>query len=120
MRGLHGGDDFELPKTDEVHGLYDLRMFDAVTAIAGAVGFQYGFEDVESNAIGAVADGVKIEVEAGPIAFGGHDAQFFWIVNEDSGGGRVIGIWLQHCGRARTERAIRGRFEPTGLQPWCL
>src|SRR5260370_1777122 len=120
MRRVDGGDDFELPKTDEVHGLDDLRMFDAGTAIAGAVGFQYGFEDVESNAIGAVADGVEIELEAGLVPFDSHDAQFFWIVNEDSGGGRIVGIWLQHCGRARTECSIRDGFERTGLQPGIL
>src|SRR3989442_3637040 len=120
MRGLHGGDYFEFTETYEVHGVDDLRMFDAVAAIAGAVGFDYSFEDVESNAIGTVTDGVEIELETGLVSFDGHDAQFFGIVDEDPGRGRIVGIWLEHCSRARTESAIRDCFERAGLQPRIL
>ncbi len=35
-------------------------MFDAIAAVARAVGFGNGFECVERDAIGAVADGVEI------------------------------------------------------------
>src|SRR5216683_7032597 len=63
MRRLHGGDDFELGEAREVLGGDDLRVLDAVAAVALAIGFCDGFEDVERDAIGAVADGVEVELE---------------------------------------------------------
>jgi len=60
MRRLHGGDDLQAGEARNVGERDDLRVFDAIAAVARAVGFGDGFECVERDAIGAVADGVEI------------------------------------------------------------
>ena len=44
MRRLHGGDDIEFGEAREIVGRDDLRVLDAVAAVARAVGFGDGFE----------------------------------------------------------------------------
>src|SRR6202042_1943772 len=60
MRRLHGGDDVERSETGKICGGDDLRVLDAVAPIAGTVGLGDGFERVERDGVGAVADGVKV------------------------------------------------------------
>ena len=50
MRRLHGGDDVERGEAREIGGGDDLRVFDAIAAVARAVGFCDGFKCVESDA----------------------------------------------------------------------
>ncbi len=79
-------------ETREIVRRNDLRVFDAVAAVARAIGFEDGCENVERLAIGAVADGVKINLEAGFIALDGHGSKLIGIDGENSARGRIIGI----------------------------
>jgi len=56
---LHGGDDVEFCETREILGRDHLGVLDAVAAVARRIGLGDRFEDVEGDAVGAVADGVK-------------------------------------------------------------
>src|SRR6266849_3104126 len=103
MRGLHGGDDFELGEAREIFWGDDLRVLDAVAAVALAIGFCDGFENVERDAVGAVADGVEVELESGLVAFDGQRFQLVGLHNQNSSGLGVVGIGLEHGGGAGTE-----------------
>src|SRR5436309_7329153 len=61
-------DDIEFGEAWEIVERDDLRVFDAIAAITRAVGFGDGFEDVEGDTIGAVADSVESQLKAGFVA----------------------------------------------------
>ena len=86
MRRLHGSDDVESGETREVGGRDDLRVLDAITTIARAVGFGDGLECVERDGVGAITDGVKVELEAGFVAFDRHLFEFGGIDGHDAAG----------------------------------
>src|SRR6266849_2096428 len=117
MRRLHGGDDFELGKALEIVGGADLGVLDAVAAVTRAIGFCDGFEDVERDAIGAVADGVEVELESGLVAFDGERFQFVGLHDQNAAGLGVVGIRLEHGGGAGTESAVGDHFESAGFEP---
>ena len=72
MRRLHGGDDVERGEAGEIGGRDDLGVLDAIATVARWVGFGDGFESVEGDGVGAIADGVKCELEAGFVALDRH------------------------------------------------
>jgi len=63
VRRLHGSNDVELRKAGKIHGRDDLCVLDAVAAVARAVGLGDGLENVQRDAIGAIADGMKGQLE---------------------------------------------------------
>src|SRR5216683_5406314 len=117
VRRLHGGDDFELGKALEIVGGDDLGVLDAVAAVARAIGFGDGFKDIEGDAVGAVADGVEVELESSFVAFDGERFQLIGLHDQDAADLGIIGIGLEHGGGARTERAVGDHFESAGLEP---
>src|SRR6266852_653301 len=117
VRRLHRGDDFELGEALEIVGGDDLGMLDAVAAVARAIGFCDGFENVETDAVGAVADGVEVELESGLVAFDGQRFQLVGLHNQNSSGLGVVGIGLEHGGGAGTESTVGDHFESAGLEP---
>src|SRR5216683_2060933 len=117
VRRLHGGDDFELGKALEIFWGDDLRVLDAVAAVALAIGFCDGFENVERDAVGAVADGVEVELESGLVAFDGQRFQFVGLHDQNAAGLGVVGIRLEHSGGAGTESAVGDHFESAGFEP---
>ena len=92
-------------------------MLDAIAAVARAVGLENRFENVESNAIGAITYGMKVQLETCFVALNGHGAQFFWIVGENARRRGIVAIGLEHCGGAGAESAIGDGFERAGLEP---
>jgi len=96
MRGLHGSDDVELGEAREIFEGDDLGVLDAIAAIAGAVSFGDGFQDVEGDAIGAVADGVEGQLKAGFVALDGHLAKLVGFHDEDARSGRVVRVRREH------------------------
>ena len=84
VRRLHRSNHFEFREALEIHRRDHLRVLDAVAAVARAIRLANGFENVESNAVGAISDGMKVQLKAGLIALDGHGAQFVGIVSEDS------------------------------------
>src|SRR6266480_7240413 len=120
MRRLHGSNDVEFRKTDEIHGRDDLRVFDAVAAVARAVGFGDRFENVQRDAISAIADGVEGQLETSLVALNSHRRELFRIAGEDSARRGIVGIGLEHRGGARTHGSIRKCFQGARLQPGIL
>ena len=96
MRRLHGSYDVEFRKTREIHGRDDLRVLDAVAAVAGAVGLGDRGENVQRDAIGAIANGVERQLKPGLVALNSHRRELFRIVGEDSTGRGIVGIGLEH------------------------
>ena len=68
MRRLHGCDDVERRESSEIGGCDDLCVFDAVAAVAGPLALATASKAIESDGVGAVADGVEVELEAGFVA----------------------------------------------------
>ena len=117
MRRLHGGYYVELGKTREIFESDDLGVLDAIAAIAGAVGFGDGFEDIEGDAIGAVADGVEGELEASFVALDGHLAKFIGIHDEDARSGGVVGVRREHSCGTRAESTVGDHFQGARFKP---
>ena len=93
-------------------------MLDAVAAVAWPVSFGHCLENVQANAVGAIADGVKRQLESSFVALDSHGAQFAWIVREDARRGRIITIGFEQRRRARTQSAVADGLQRAGLQPW--
>src|SRR6266849_409946 len=83
-----------------------LRVFDAVAAVAGAAGLGDGFENIQRNAIGAIADGVKGQLESGLVPFDGHGLQLFGVVGENSSAGGIIVVRFEKRDGARAQSYI--------------
>jgi hypothetical protein len=94
-----------------------LGVFDAITAVARAIGFADCFEDVEGDTIGTVADSMKIKLKPGFIALDSHLAEFVGLHDEDAADGRIVGVRSEHDGSARAERAIGDHFQRAGFEP---
>ena len=92
-------------------------MFDAVAAVARAIGFEHGGESIKSNAVRAIADGVKSELKSCAVALDGHLFQTVRFDFKNSRGARVIRIWREHRCGARAERAIHDQLCLSGLEP---
>src|SRR5436190_12789976 len=101
VRRLHRSNHFEFREALKVHWRNHLSVLDAVAAVAWPVSFGHCLENVQANAVGAIADGVKRQLESSLVALDGHDAQFVWIVREDARGGRIIAIGFEQRRRAR-------------------
>src|SRR5206468_9283244 len=102
----------------KVHWCNHLCVLDAVTAVAWPVSFCHRLENVQANAVGAIADGVKRQLESSFVALDSHGAQFAWIVREDARRGRIITIGFEQRRRARTQSAVADGLQRAGLQPW--
>src|SRR6202522_1413174 len=89
----------------------------AIAAVAFAVGRDDGGESVEGDVIGAVADGVKGELEAVTVALDGEGFQLVGRYAHDAGGVRVVGIRGEHRGGASAERAVENFFQRAGFEP---
>ena len=63
---------FELAEAREIFGRDDLRVFDAIAAVARTVCGDDCCESIESDVVCAVTDRVEGELEAGAVAFDGH------------------------------------------------
>ncbi len=75
---------------------------------AGLLG---GLECVEGHVVGAVADGVEAELEAGSGARGGHLVEVVLLVARDAGVGGLVVVRSFHGGGAGAERAVHEAFE---------
>src|SRR5258708_5647540 len=117
VRGLHGGDDLEFGEAREIVGGDDLRVFDAVAAVARAIGFCDGFEDIEGDTVGAVADGVEVELESGLVALDGQRFQFVGLHDQNAGAFGVVGIRLEHGRGAGAESTVGDHFQSAGFEP---
>src|SRR5205823_12953812 len=62
-------------------------------------------KNIQANPVGAVTDGVKVQLEPGLIPLDGHGPQFVGIVGEDSCRRRIIAVGLKQRGRARAKRS---------------
>ena len=79
-------------------------------------GLLRGLECVERHVIGAVADGVEAELEAGDGALGGHLVEVVLLEARDAGvGGLVVVRRFHGCGAA-AERAVHEAFEHAEMQ----
>ena len=117
MRGLHRGDDIHVGELGEIVGRDDLGVFDAITAVALAIGRDNGGKSIEGDVIGAVADGVKGELEGVTVALDGEGFQFVGRYAHDAGGVGVVGIRGEHRGGASAERAVENFFQRAGFEP---
>ncbi len=75
MCGLHGGDDVHFGELSEIVGRDDLGVFDAVAAVAVAIGGDDGGVRIKGDVVGAVADGVEGELKAVMVALDGEGFQ---------------------------------------------
>ena len=117
MGRLHGSDDVERGETREVGRRDDLRVLNAIATVARAVGFGDGFERIEGDGVGAIADSVEVELEAGLIALDRHLFQLGGIDGHDAACRWIVGIRRGHRGGARAESAIGNHFQCAGLEP---
>ena len=81
-----------------------------------AYGWQVGdllgdAEGVEGHVVGAVADGVEAELEAGGGAFGGHLVELVLVVAGEAGVAGVVGVGRVHGGGAGAEGAVHEALE---------
>src|SRR6266853_713436 len=111
MRRLHGSDDVKFGKAGEIHGRDNLRVLDAVAAVSRAIGLPNCFEHIQRDAVGAIAYSVESELEAGLVALNGHRRELLRVDCEDSTGGWIVSIGLEHCRGARTHGSIRESFQ---------
>ena len=65
---------------------------------------------------GAVADGVKAELEAGSGAFDGHRVELGLVVARDAGVAGIVGVGRVEGGGARAERAVHEALEHAGVE----
>src|SRR5216684_1594773 len=86
-------------------------------AMTRAIGFGDGFENVERDAVCAVADGVEVKLKSGLVALDGQRFEFVGLHNQDSGGLGVVGIGLKHGGGAGTESAVGDHFKSASFEP---
>ncbi len=70
-----------------------------------------GGEGVEGHGVGAVADGVEAELEAGGGALGGHLVEVVLVVAGEAGVAGVVGVGLFEGGGAGAEGAVHEAFE---------
>ena len=80
-------------------------------SLARDAGLLGGVEGVEGHVVGAVADGVEAELEAGGGALGGHLVELVLVVARDAGVGGVVGVGRVHGGGAGAERAVHEALE---------
>ena len=69
----------------------------------GNAGLFGGLEGVERHVVGAVADGVEAELEAGGGALGGHLVEVVLLVARDAGVGGLVVVRSFHGGGAAAE-----------------
>ena len=67
-------------------------------------------QSADHDAIGAVADGMDVDLEPGFVALNGHGLQFVRLHDQNARGFGVIGIRLEHGGGAGTEGAVGDHF----------
>ncbi len=86
----------------------------------GDAGLFGGGEGVEGHVVGAVADGVEAELEAGGGAGGGHVVEVVLRVARDAGVGGVVGVGVVHGGGAGAEGAVHEAFEEGEVEEWVV
>src|SRR5277367_2422362 len=69
VRWLHGRDDIELAEAREIFGRDELRVFDAITAVAQTIRRDDCGESIEGDMVCAVAYRVEGELKSGAVAF---------------------------------------------------
>jgi len=67
-----------------------LRVLDAIAPIAAPIRFRNRFKNIQANPIGAVADGMKVQLEAGFVASLFSSAAFGTVVSIASGGAATL------------------------------
>ena len=73
-------------------------------------------ECIERHVVGAVADGVEAELEAGGGALGGHLVEVVLLVARDAGVGGLVVVGRFHGGGAAAERAVHEALEHAEVQ----
>ncbi len=84
------------------------RRFGWLAVVGDLIG---DVEGVEGHVVGAVADGVEAELEAGGGAFGGHLVELVLVVAGDAGVAGVVGVGRFEGGGAGAERAVHEALE---------
>ena len=84
--------------------------------LAGSGDLLGGGEGVEGHGVGAVADGVEAELEAGGGALGGHLVELGLVVAGEAGVVGVVGVGRGEGGGAGAEGAVHEAFEHAGVE----
>ena len=92
------------------------ELASAALVLRRGIGLRYagllgGLEGIEGHVVGAVADGVEAELEAGGGALGGHLVEVVLLVARDAGVAGIVGVGSFHGGGAGAEGAVHEAFE---------
>ena len=117
VAGLHGGNHAQLFEPGEVVAVDELRVLDLVAGVAAFVNLERSLESVQRHAVGAVADGVQRNLEAGGIAIHHHLLQLLRVIEQDAAVVGGVGERLQHGGGERTAATVGDALEGAGLEP---
>jgi len=117
MAWLHRSDDAERGKARNIVKGNHLGVLDAMARVAFAVGRAGRGKRIQRDAVGAVADGVQGDLEAGFVALDHHFLQLLRLDAQDAAIRRVVSIGRKQGRGARPERAIGDRFQRPGFQP---
>jgi len=102
-------------------GLVDeFDVFNAVAAVADAIGLARGFIAIEGAAHAAIADGVNADLEPVPVGAGG---DFVELLGGEKRRAAIAGearVILEHQGGEGFEHAIHEDFHPAGMQHVAL
>src|SRR5690606_22251218 len=106
VRGLHRRDHAELREARDVVGVEDLRVLDAEAVDGGGVLVERGLVRIEHEAVAAVADGVRVHLEAGGQRAAGDVLDVRGRRDEQAAGAGVVGVRLEQRRTARAQRAV--------------
>lgn len=134
VRGLDGGDDAQFADAFLVVWVDDLGVFDAEAVVAGlafgeesvvivessALLLEGCLEGVEGVAVGEVADGVDVDLEAFAGPGSGDLGEGGGVDEERAGCPWVVAVRVQHGTSPASEGSIFSRWEKRVSMMWCL
>src|SRR5450432_2383539 len=118
MVRLHGSDDVELGEARDIGAGQVLRVLDTQAAVTWAVILLDALVEIEDGAIGAIADGVDGDLQAGlvgPLDVSVHLVGFLqFVTSKTTRGGRIIVGRTEPCS-GRAESSIGEGLESADL-----
>ena len=116
MRWLHRRNDAELGEARNVGRIDNLRVLDAPARLADFPlvrrdGFECLFVKIENHAVGAIADCVRLDLNAAAQCFFEHRPQVFRLFGEITGSVGRVAVRFEQRRAARAERAVENDFD---------
>ena len=116
MRRLHRRDHAEFAEPRQVGRIDNLRVFDAPAgfanfSLAGRHRVKGLLVKIEDHAVRAIANRVRLDLNAAAQGFLEHRFQLFGFFGEITGSFGRVTVWFQQSRAARAERAVQDHFE---------